>query len=92
MNLSLMSLEISVVALGLVVLLAVLWLPADRKRSLGCAAAAALAVLLLNSFTSHCSCASIGQSAFGGMFVQDTLAVFFKRFFLLATPSFIRRR
>ena len=84
MNLSLMSLEICVVALGLLVLLADLWLPAERKRALGYAAAAALGLLFLYSFTSHSSCASIGQSAFGGMFVQDALAVFFKRFFLLA--------
>src|SRR5882762_10659808 len=83
MNLSLMSLEISVVALGLVVLLADLWLPAERKRMLGYAAAAVLGVLFLNSFTSHCSCALSG-SAFGGMFVQDGLSVFFKRFFVLA--------
>ena len=83
MNLSLMSLEISVVALGLVLLLADLWLPAEHKRMLGGAAAVALAVLFLNSFTSHCSCSLTG-SAFGGMFVQDALAVFFKRFFLLA--------
>ena len=72
------------VALGLVVLLADLWLPAERKQLLGYAAAAALALLFLNSFTSHCSCAAIDQSAFGGMFVQDDLSVFFKRFFLLA--------
>jgi NADH-quinone oxidoreductase subunit N len=84
MNLSLMSLEISVAGLGLVVLLADLWLPAERKRMLGYAAAAALGLLFLNSFTSHCSCASLGESAFGGMFVQDGLSVFFKRFFLLA--------
>jgi NADH-quinone oxidoreductase subunit N len=83
MNLSLMSLEISVVALGLVLLLADLWLPAERKRMLGYAAAAALAVLFFNSFTGHCSC-SLSGTAFGGMFVQDALAVFFKRFFLLA--------
>src|SRR6266496_1951348 len=83
MNLSLMSLEISVVALGLVVLVADLWLPAERKRALGYAAAAALAVLFLNSFTGHCSC-SLSGGAFGGMFVQDALAVFFKHFFLLA--------
>ncbi len=79
-----MSLELSVVALGILVLLADLWLPAERKRALGYAAAAALGLLFLNSFTSHCSCASIGQTAFGGMFVQDALSVFFKRFFLLA--------
>jgi NADH-quinone oxidoreductase subunit N len=84
MNVSLISLETCVVALGLVLLLADLWLPAERKRLLGYAAAAALAALFLNSFTSHCSCASIGQDAFGGMFVQDALSVFFKRFFLLA--------
>ena len=78
-----MSLEISVVALGIVVLLADLWLPAERKRALGYAAAAALGLLFLNSFTGNCSCASVGE-AFGGMFVQDALAVFFKRFFLLA--------
>jgi NADH-quinone oxidoreductase subunit N len=84
MNLSLISLEICVVALGLVVLLADLWLPVERKRLLGYAAAAALLVLFLNSFTSHCSCAFVGQQAFGGMFVQDALSVFFKRFFLLA--------
>jgi NADH-quinone oxidoreductase subunit N len=83
MNLSLMSLEISVVALGIVVLLADLWLPAERKRMLGYAAAAALGLLFLNSFTGNCSCASAGE-AFGGMFVQDALSVFFKRFFLLA--------
>ena len=83
MNLSLMSLEISVVALGLVVLLADLWLPVERKRMLGYVAATALGVLFLNSFTGSCSCASAGE-AFGGMFVQDALAVFFKRFFLLA--------
>jgi NADH-quinone oxidoreductase subunit N len=83
MNLPLMTLEISVVALGLMVLLADLWLPAERKRALGYAAAAALGVLLLNSFTSHCSCALSGE-AFGGMFVQDGLSVFFKRLFLLA--------
>ena len=84
MNLSLMSLELALVALGLVVLLADWWLPAERKQLLGYAAAAALALLFLNSFTSHCSCAAIDQSAFGGMFVQDDLSVFFKRFFLLA--------
>ncbi|MCW5553526.1 MAG: NADH-quinone oxidoreductase subunit N [Verrucomicrobiae bacterium] len=84
MNLSLISLEMSVVALGILVLLADLWLPAERKKMLGYAAAAVLGLLFLNSFTSHCSCALIGESAFGGMFVQDGLSVFFKRFFLLA--------
>jgi NADH-quinone oxidoreductase subunit N len=87
MNLSLMSLEISVVALGLIVLLADLWLPAERKRMLGYSAAAALLLLFLNTFTSHCSC-SLAEGpdnmTSAGMFIQDGLAVFFKRFFLLA--------
>lgn len=86
MNLSLMSLELSVVALGIVVLLADLWLPMERKRALGYFAAAALAVLLIKSFTGYCGCSLVegSSSAFGGMFIQDGLAVFFKRFFLLA--------
>jgi NADH-quinone oxidoreductase subunit N len=87
MNLSLMSLEISVVALGLGVLLADLWLPAERKRMLGYVAAVALGLLFLNTFTGHCSCSlpgGLADSACGGMFVQDGLSVFFKRFFLLA--------
>ncbi len=83
MNLSLMSLEISVAALGLVLLLADLWLPAERKRMLGYAAVAALGILLVASFAGLGSCGQTG-TAFGGMFVQDALAVFFKRFFLLA--------
>jgi NADH-quinone oxidoreductase subunit N len=87
MNLSLMSLEISVVALGLVLLLADLWLPAERKRVLGYFAAAALGLLFLNTFTGHCSCSlvdGLSNSTAGGMFIQDGLSVFFKRFFLLA--------
>ena len=83
MNLSLMSLEISVVALGLGVLLADLWLPAERKRALGYAAAAVLGLLLLASFGHGCLFNQSGSTA-SGMFMQDALAVFFKRFFLLA--------
>ena len=81
-----MTLEISVVVLGLVVLLADLWLPAERKPMLGYAAAAALGLLLLNSFTGHCSCSllEVLPNDHPGMFVQDGLSVFFKRFFLLA--------
>jgi NADH-quinone oxidoreductase subunit N len=83
MNLSLMSLEIAVVALGLAVLLADLWLPAARRRALGYAAAAALGLLLLASFGHGCLFNPTGSTA-GGMFVADGLAIFFKRFFLLA--------
>lgn len=83
MNLAYISLEICVVALGLVLLLADLWLPAEKKRLLGYTAAAALGLLLIASLSGFGSCSLTG-SAFGGMFVQDGLAVFFKRFFLLA--------
>jgi NADH-quinone oxidoreductase subunit N len=41
-------------------------------------------LLLVSTFTAHSSCAQSGE-AFGGLFVQDALAVFFKRFFLLTT-------
>jgi NADH-quinone oxidoreductase subunit N len=83
MNLPLISLEICVVALGLALLLADLWLPAERKRLLGYAAAAGLGLLLLASLSGFGSCSQMG-TAFNGMFVQDALAVFFKRFFLVA--------
>ena len=83
MNFSLMSLELAVVALGLVVLLADLWLPAERRRALGHVAAAVLALLFINTFVGECSCNSEGVTA-GGMFIQDALSTFFKRFFLLA--------
>src|ERR1035438_3308678 len=79
MNASLISLEIWVIALGLVLMLADLWLPAERKRFLGYAAAAALATLLVTNLG---NCAT--GTAFNGMFVQDGLAVFFKRFFIVA--------
>ena len=78
-----MSLEISVVVLGIVVLLADLWMPAERKRMLGYAAAAALGLLFVNTFIGQCSCNSDGTTA-GGMFIQDAFSGFFKRFFLLA--------
>ena len=78
-----MSLEIAVVLLGIIVLMADLWLPVERKRALGYAAAAALVLLFLNTFSHNCSCELEGTTA-GGMFVQDALSVFFKRFFLLA--------
>lgn len=83
MNLSLMSLEIAVVVLGLGVLLADLWLPAERRRAVGYVAAAVLVLLLVASFGQGCVFHPEGVSA-DGMFVADALAMFFKRFFLLA--------
>ena len=83
MNFSLISLEICVVALGLALLLADLWLPPERKKLLGYVAAAGLGLLLAGSL---CGWGGLGVTgnAFGGMFVQDGLAIFFKRFFLAA--------
>lgn len=83
MNLSYISLEICVLTLGLVVLLADLWLPVERKKLLGYAAAAALAFLLAINLSGYGHCTETGE-AFQGMFVQDALSIFFKRFFLLA--------
>ena len=78
-----MSLEIVVVLLGMIVLVADLWLPVERKRMLGYAAAAVLGLLFINTFIGECSCNSDGVTA-SGMFIQDALSGFFKRFFLLA--------
>lgn len=83
MNFSLVTLETCVVAVGLVLLLADLWLPPERKRLLGYAGAAALGFLLLASLSGYGSC-SLSGTAFDGMYIQDDLAIFFKRFFLLA--------
>ena len=79
MNASLLNLEIWVIALGLVLMLADFWMPAGRRRFLGYAAIAALAMLLVTNLG---DCAT--GTAFNGMFVEDGLAVFFKRFFIVA--------
>jgi NADH-quinone oxidoreductase subunit N len=83
MNVALMSLEVSVIALGLVLLLADFWMPAGRKRFLGYVAVVALGLLLATNLSGHGICGLTG-SAFNGMFVEDALAVFFKRYFLVA--------
>src|SRR5580765_5995190 len=78
-----MILEIAVVVLGLALLLLDLWTPADRKRFLGYGAALALTVVLVYSFFRFDLSPPAGYS-FGQSFVLDGLAIFFKRFFLLA--------
>lgn len=83
MNASLISLEISVICLGLVLMLADLFMPAERRKFLGYAAIAALGVLLIASLSGHGSC-SLAGTAFHGAFVNDGLSLFFKRFFLVA--------
>lgn len=81
MNASLLILEIMVLLVALGVILVDLWAPPGRNRGLGLAAAAALGVLLLYSLLLE---SAPGQTAFGGSFALDPLALWFKRFFLLA--------
>lgn len=76
-----MILEIAVLVAGLGILLLDLWTPADGKRALGYGAAAAVGLILLYSFTLN---GAPAQFAFGQSYVLDGLALFFKRFFLLA--------
>lgn len=78
-----MFLEIAVVLAGLGLLLVDLWTPAAHKRHLGYAAAAGVALILAFSFSKIVD-PGVPVQAFGGMFVQDAFALFFKRFFLLA--------
>jgi NADH-quinone oxidoreductase subunit N len=82
MNFPILILEYATLALALGVLLIDLWTPAEHKRFLGYGAALGLAAILVYSFIRGDALAS--QYAFGHAYVLDTLALFFKRFFLLA--------
>ncbi len=85
MNLFLLSHEILVLALALGLLLVDLWLPLSAKRKLGFVAAAGVGLILLYSLVGvHISVGQPVQYAFGQMYALDPLALFFKRFFLLA--------
>src|SRR5579885_3541566 len=84
MNASLITLEVLVLVLGVVLLLADFWVPAGRKKFLAYLAIAALGGLLLAGFSPGSFCNTFG-TAFHGAFVEDALALFFKRFFLVAT-------
>lgn len=74
-----MSLEIWVIVLGVVLMLADFFVAPERRRFLAYLAVAALGVMLIMNVGG-----SATGTAFNGMFVQDALAVFFKRFFLVA--------
>ncbi len=76
-------LEISVIGLGLVLMLADLFVPAERRRYIGYAAILALGVLLVTSLSGNGGCGQFG-TAFGGMFVNDALSLFFKQLFIVA--------
>lgn len=81
MNYSLIATEMLVVLLGLGVLLADLWIKPETRPALGWLTAALLTCILAMSFG---AITSEDGSAFGGMFVLDGLARYFKSFFLLA--------
>ena len=83
MNASSITLEICVIALGVVLMLADFWMPAERKKFAAYAAIAALGGLLLISLSGDGVCSVFG-TAFNGAFVEDALALFFKRFFIVA--------
>jgi NADH-quinone oxidoreductase subunit N len=83
MNTSLIGLEISVIGLGLVLMLADLFVPAERRRFIGYAGIAALGVLLLINLSGNGNCDILG-TAFNGAYINDGLSLFFKRFFLVA--------
>lgn len=77
-----MILEIAVVLLGLGVLLLDLWTPAEKKRELGLYAAVVVVGVLGGSFLIDSGAEP--RFAFGDMYVQDGLSLFFKRMFLFA--------
>jgi NADH-quinone oxidoreductase subunit N len=83
MNTSLITLEIAVVVIGLLILLLDLWAPAAAKSKLGYGAAMLLFLVLFYSFTDLVDGDGV-RYAFGGMYVQDQLALYFKRFFIAA--------
>lgn len=75
------SLEFAVLAVGLVALALDLWSRPGDRRAIAYGTTIAVGVIFLASFAMD---ASEPRLAFGGMYVLDELALFFKRFFLLA--------
>jgi NADH-quinone oxidoreductase subunit N len=82
MNTSLISLEIFVIGLGLVLMLADVFVPPERRRFIGYAAIGVLGFLLVMNLSAANT--GLSSTAFSGMFVEDGLAIFFKRLFILA--------
>ncbi len=81
-QLQFVQLEVMVTVLGLLVLLADLFMSGPARRSLGWIAAGALGLVFLLSFRGGYTDLANGQ-AFGAIYRLDGLALFFKRFFLL---------
>jgi len=84
MNTPLISLEIAVAVLGVMVLLLDLWTDPEDQRWLRHGAAGVVALLFALTFTDQFTVKPAAETAFGGAYVFDELALFFKRFFLLA--------
>ncbi|HTB84691.1 MAG TPA: NADH-quinone oxidoreductase subunit N [Candidatus Sulfotelmatobacter sp.] len=83
MNSSLISLEVSVIAIGLVLMLADFFVPAERRRFICYFGIVALGALLLINLSGNGNC-DIQGTAFNGAYINDGLAIFFKRFFMIA--------
>lgn len=81
MHYSLLTLETVITLLGVAVLLADLWWPTPSRKLLGVSAAVVVGVLLVYALG---SAAPSEGTAFGGMFVVDGLARYFKALFLFA--------
>lgn len=86
MNLALLSHEWLVLALAIGLLLVDLWAPPRARRNLGYVAAAGILAIFLYSvfFVRIAAQPDAVPSAFNNMYLLDGLALFFKRFFLLA--------
>ncbi len=72
-----MLIDLALAALALLVFAADLLMPSDEKRGLGHLACAGLVLILVTSFA-----LDLRGDAFGGAFVLDPLALWFKRVFL----------
>ncbi|HMO66445.1 MAG TPA: proton-conducting transporter membrane subunit, partial [Verrucomicrobiota bacterium] len=83
MNFYTIGIESALALTGLVLLLVDLVIPPERRRLLGYAAAAVVGVMFLYSLSGRYAPVEPVED-FGGSAVLDGLAVFFKRFFLLA--------
>ena len=81
MNAQLLITEFLVIGCGLALLLIDLWTPAEKKRSLGYAGAVALGLIFVGTYVWSPEGPAF---AFGETYVIDALALFFKRFFLIA--------
>lgn len=82
-SLNFIGLEIGVIGLGLVLMLADFFIPAERRRFAAYIGIGVLGFLLLMSLSGNGTCSNFG-TAFNGSFVNDGLSLFFKQFFLVA--------